>query len=76
MNFNLLNSSSDDDFVVEARPIIRPNYDAYVLDIDSSPDARSSFMRRDSDGDLIIEPGQSRNSLPIALDVSILNISS
>ena len=50
--------SSDDDFDLNPRPIQRPNYALLEMDFISS-DEDMQFMRRDSSGSLIIEPGQS-----------------
>lgn len=61
-NYVLL--SSDDDFDYEVKKIKRPNYDSYDWNFDSSPEERS-FMKHDSDGELILVPGQSsgKNSI-------------
>ena len=51
-------NASDDDFDLIQRPIQRPNY--ALLDREfMSDDDDMAFMRRDSSGGYIIEPGQS-----------------
>ena len=51
-------SSSDEDFDLQPKKIFRPKYDSDEWNFNFSAD-EASFMRRDSDGDLIIVPGQS-----------------